>query len=137
MKSNLSQISVEYILIVGFALVVVVPLLIIFMQYSSSSSSAASTNQAFQIARKIIEESEEVFYIGNPAQTTITANFPENIQSISLSDKEVVFKIKTANGVTEIVQVSKVNITGTLPTSAGIHVLKIKAEKGYVLVTSN
>lgn len=137
MASLKSQISVEYMLIMGFATIMVIPLLLIYYTYSSDTSSSVTASQALQIARNIVDSSESVYYLGKPSQTTLKLNFPENIYLINLSNKEVVFKIKTKNGITDIVQVSSVNITGNLPTSQGIHIITVKAEDGYVQLTSN
>lgn len=124
-------------LIIGFATVMLIPLIIIYHTYSSDTSESVAASQALQIARKIIDASESVYYLGKPSQTTVKLNFPDNIKLINLSNYEVIFKMKTKNGITEIVQISSVNITGNLPASQGIHVLTIKAEDKYVKVTSN
>lgn len=132
-----SQISVEYLLIMGFVTIITIPLLVIYYTYSSDTGDSVAASQALQIARYIVDSSESVYYLGKPSQTTLKLNFPDRIHSINLTNKEVVFKIKTQNGITEIVQVSSVNISGTLPTNAGIHIITIKAQDGYVQVTSN
>ncbi|MBS3100568.1 hypothetical protein J4204_00360 [Candidatus Woesearchaeota archaeon] len=132
-----SQISVEYMLIIGFAMLMTTPLLLIYYTYSSDSSDSVATGQALQIARTIADSSESVYYLGKPSQTTLKLNFPDRISSASVSDREVVFKMKTRSGITDVVQVSAVNMSGTLPTSQGIHVLTIKADDGYVKITSN
>lgn len=132
-----SQVSVEYMLVMGFAVVMTIPLLLIYYSYSSDSSDSVATNQALQIARKIVDASESVYYLGKPSQTTLKLNFPERIDSINLSNKEVVFKIKTKTGIAEMVQISPVNVSGSLPTSQGLHIITIKADDGYVQITSN
>ena len=45
--------------------------------------------------------------------------------------------VKTKDGITDIIQVSSVNISGNLPTSEGLHIITIKAEDGFVQITSN
>ena len=135
--SRKSQISFEYMMVVGMMAIIIIPLVLIYYSYSSSSSSSTSTSQALLIARKIVDSSESVYYLGKPSFTTLTINFPENIDSINLSSKEVTFKIKTKDGVSDIVAISTINITGNLPKSAGVHVLTVRAENGYVSVTSN
>lgn len=132
-----SQVSVEYMLVMGFAALMTVPLLLIYYTYSADTADSVAISQSMQIARKIADASESVYYLGKPSQTTLKFNFPDRIQSTSLSNREVVIKVKTQAGVTDIVQVSAVNITGTLPTSQGIHVLTIKADDGFVQITSN
>ncbi len=132
-----SQVSVEYMLVMGFATLMTLPLLLIYYTYTSDSSDTVATSQALQVSRRIVDASESVHYLGKPSQTTLKLNFPDRIDSINLSSKELVFKIKTKNGVTDIVQVSAVNMSGSLPTSQGIHILTIKADDGYVQITSN
>ncbi|MBI4452531.1 hypothetical protein HY637_03815 [Candidatus Woesearchaeota archaeon] len=132
-----SQVSVEYMLVMGFAALITIPLLVIYYTYSADSSDTVSTTQALQIARKIVDTSESVYYLGKPSQTTLKLNFPDGIHSTNLTGKEAVFKIKTQAGITDIVQVSSVNMSGTLPKSPGIHILTVKAEDGYVQITSN
>ena len=132
-----SQISVEYMFIIGFATLVSIPLLVIYYTYSSEASDSVSTSQAMQIARKIVDASESVYYIGKPSQTTLKMNFPENLQVINLSNYEIVIKVKTKNGVTDVVQISSVNISGNLSRTPGIHIVTIKAEDKFVNVTSN
>jgi len=132
-----SQISVEYMLIMGFVTIMTIPLLLIYYSYSSGSSDSVTSSQALQIARKIVDAAESVYYIGKPSQTTLKLSFPDNIESTNLSNKEVVIKVKTKDGITDIIQVSSVNISGNLPTSEGLHIITIKAEDGFVQITSN
>ncbi len=132
-----SQVSVEYMLIMGFATIMIVPLLLIYYIYTSESSDSVATGQAIQIARKIVDASETVYYLGKPSQTTLKFNFPDNIKKIRLENYELVINVSTKTGIAEIVQVSSVNISGDLPTSQGIHIITIKAEDNYVKVTSN
>ena len=132
-----SQVSVEYMLVMGFAALMTLPLLLIYYTYSSDSSESVAASQALQVARRIVDASESVYYLGSPSQTTLKLNFPDRIYSTNMSSRELVFKIKTRNGLAEIVQVSAVNMSGSLPTSQGIHVITITAQNNYVQITSN
>ena len=134
---NKAQVSVEYMLIMGFATLMTLPLLLIYYTYTSDSSESVAASQALQVARRIVDASESVYYLGSPSQTTLKLNFPDRIYSTNLSNYELVFKIKTKNGLTDIVQVSAVNISGSLPISQGLHVITVSAQTGYVQVTSN
>ena len=132
-----SQVSVEYMFIMGFATLITIPLLVIYYTYSVDTSDSVASSQVLQIARNIVDSSESVYYLGKPSQTTLKLNFPDNIKSTNLSNREVVFKIKSQYGITEIVQVSAVNMNGSLPTSPGIHVVTLLAQDGYVQISSN
>jgi len=124
-------------LVMGFAALMTVPLLLIYYNYSADTTDSVAVSQSMQIARKIVDASESVYYLGKPSQTTLKFNFPDRIQSTNLSNREVVFRIKVQNGLSDIVQISAVNMSGALPTSQGIHVLTIKADDGFVQITSN
>ena len=132
-----SQVSVEYMVVMGFAALMTIPLLIIYYAYSSDATDSVAASQALLIARKIVDSSESAYYLGKPSQTTLKLTFPDRIQSINLSNKEVSFKIKTKQGIAEIVQVANVNMSGSLPTSQGLHIITIAAQDGYVQITSN
>ena len=132
-----SQVSVEYMLIMGFAALMTLPLLLVYYSYSADSGDSVAVSQAIQIARKIADSAESVYYLGKPSQTTLKVNFPDKIHSTNLSNREVVFKIKTTNGITDIVQISSVNMSGSLPKTQGIHVITVTAQDNYVQITSN
>lgn len=132
-----SQVSVEYMLVMGFAALMTTPLLLIYYTYSSDSAESVATSQALQIARNIADATDSVYYLGKPSQTTLKLYFPDRISSINLSNREVVLKVKTKNGITDIVQVSSVNMSGSLPKTQGIHVITVTAQDGYVQITSN
>ena len=76
-----SQVSVEYMLIMGFTVLMTLPLLLIYYTYSSESGDTVATSQALQIARRIVDASESVYYLGKPSQTTLKLNFPDNIKN--------------------------------------------------------
>ena len=133
-----SQVSIEYLLVMGFATLMTLPLLLIYYTYSTDTSDSVTTSQALQIARKIVDASESVYYLGKPSQTTLKLSFPDKIRSISLGNYEVVFNMTIKNGGTaEIVQISSVNMSGSLPTTQGIHIITLQAADGYVQITSN
>ena len=132
-----SQVSVEYMLVMGFAALMTLPLLLIYYTYSADSTEFVATSQAMQIARKVVDSSESVYFLGKPSQTTLKLYFPDGIKSTNLSSREVVLKVKIRNGIAEIVQVSSVNMSGNLPTTQGIHIVTLKAQDGYVQVSSN
>ena len=130
-----SQVSIEYLFIIGFVALITIPLIVIYFSYSADSKDLVSTSQALQIARKIIDSAESVYYLGSPSQTTLKLNFPSGIVSTNLSNREIVFKIRTRNGVTDVAEVSSVNLSGNLPLTAGVHTVTLKAESGYVQVS--
>ena len=131
-----AQISVEYMFLIGFVTVITIPLIIIYYTFSQESSEEITSSQIMQVAKKVVDAAESVYYLGEPSQTTLKVNIPDNIVLANLSaGYEVVFKIKTRSGKSDIVQNSNVNITGSLPTNKGTYTITIKAVSDHVEVS--
>lgn len=127
-RRSKAQASLEYFTILGFIIFMTIPLLIIYFDSINDAGDEINARQVLQIARKIADASESVYFLGEPSQTTLKVFIPQNIKNATIINKEVVFTIKTKAGISEIVQTSSVNMTGALPISQGIHTIKIKAE---------
>ena len=111
-------------------------MIIIYYDYTATSNDEIISRQIYQVAQKIVDEAETVYYLGEPSQTKIKVHIPNQIVAASIEqEKEVVFKMRTKTGISDIVQVSSVNITGNLPITQGIHYITIQAQEGEVLVS--
>ena len=128
-----AQISVEYLVIIGFVTVITIPLIIIYYTFTQESNDEITSSQISQISKKIVDAAESVYYIGEPSQTSLRINMPDNVLSANLSSgKELVFKVRSGTGNADIVQTTSVNISGSLPTKKGTYVVTIKAMPNYV-----
>ena len=131
-----AQISVEYMLLIGFVTVITIPLVVIYHNFIQDSNDEISSTQINQVARDIVDAAESVYYLGEPSQTVLKVNIPDNIVEADLSaGYEVVFKIRTKAGRTDIVQISPVNITGSLPINKGAYTITVRAKSDYVEVS--
>jgi uncharacterized protein (UPF0333 family) len=130
------QISVEYMVIIGFATVITIPLIIIYFSFVQDSGSEIASTQISQIAKKVVDTAESVYYLGEPSQTTLKVNIPDNIVLANLSaGYELVFKIRNGERESDIVESSSVNITGTLPVIKGTYSITVKAVSDHVEVS--
>ncbi len=130
------QISIEYMVIIGFVTVITIPLIIIYYTFIQESGQEIASTQIIQIAKKIVDASESVYYLGEPSQTTLRINMPDNIILANFSSgKEIVFRIRSGKGEADIVQTTSVNITGNISTNKGTYTLTVKAMSDYVNVT--
>lgn len=125
----------EYLTIVGFVAAIVIPMTIIYLTYSDQTEDQIVSNQVSNIAKKIGDTAESVYYLGEPSKTRIRAYFPDNINNISVAGYEIVFYVSTKNGIDEVVVSMPVNVTGTLTPTAGIHNIFIEAMGSYVQIT--
>lgn len=126
----------EYVIIVGFILVIMIPLILIFYEHTSSTNDQVITSQVDMIAKKVVDSAESVYYLGEPSKTRIKVYMPTNVEDIIIYNKEIVFKVKTRSGITDISQLSSVNISGNISATKGIHYISIESKGDYVWVST-
>jgi hypothetical protein len=134
-KEKSAQISVEFMIIMGFAVAVTSPMLLTYYEYSRNSNIRIKTEQLYKIAREIADNAESVYYIGAPSKTTLRVYMPEGVESVEINQKKIVFKVKFYGNITEISYSSNVNLSGTIGSNQGIHNIVIEAKEGYVEIS--
>ena len=136
MRGKNSQVSVEYVIIVGFILFITIPLILIFYEHTSSTNDQVITSQVDMIAKKVVDSAESVYYLGEPSKTRIKVYMPTNVEDVIIDNYEIVFKVKTRSGITDISQPSSVNISGIISVTKGIHYISIESKGDYVWVST-
>lgn len=136
MRGDRAQLSVEYLIIIGFAFLITVPLTMLFLTESNSTSDTITVAQAEQLTRKIVSAAEAIGYSGEPSFTTLKVSMPKNVDSIIITERELAIRLKTSAGTSDVVEFSAVNMTGNISSVAGTHFIKIQAMKGFVNITS-
>lgn len=122
------QVSIEYMMIIGFVTIITIPLIIIYHTAMQDFGDEINSAQINQVAKKVVDAAESVYYLGEPSQTILKINIPDNIVLANLSaGYEIFFKIRTKTGISDIVRNSFVNITGDLPIKKGTYTITIKA----------
>lgn len=134
-NSRKAQVSVEYLITIGFVTVALIPLLLVYYNYTLDSTDDVVATQLNKLAKEIVDASEQVYFLGQPSQTTLNLYIPGDVESVSLANFEISFNLSTNLGVTEIYQTSQVNISGDLPTKKGVYSVTIRALEGYVNVS--
>jgi len=132
--SKKGQVSVEYIITVGFALMIIIPLTILLFEHGTKTQEEININQAGLIARKIADTADSVYYIGYPTETVLKVYMPEHIENISTTGREFVIKFEGGN---EIVSLSVVNLTTTLKPRSGLMLIRISALEKLVNITED
>ena len=131
-KTRKAQISLEYIIVLSFLILVVSAGIALSYLYLGRTKTQIAINTINEIGNKIVSEAELIYFLGEPARTTITVYFPKNIDAIIFkpSEKEIIFNVTTTKGMkVQLVYSSKVPINGTITKPEGKKTLLIKAEK--------
>lgn len=123
-------------MIIGFVTLITIPLVIIYIDYTALSNEEIASRQLFNVAQKIADASESVYYLGEPSQTTLRVQIPNQVVAGSINlEREILFRMRSRTGISDIVQSADVNMTGSIPSSQGIYTVTIKAEGGKVKIS--
>ena len=130
------QVSTEYLVMIGFVLVILVPIVIIYFNYTGSTSDTISSAKTSQVAKEIVKASNEVSSFGEGSQKKIKISFPDGLTSINFDNKEIIFRFKDSKGnENEIVEVADVNFAAyTIPFTPGVKDLVVKSLADSVVV---
>ncbi len=131
-----AQVSMEYLIIVGFVAAITIPLILIFTTHSTEIEEHIISNQANYIASKIVDSAESVYYLGESSKVTFRVQIPRKINAVSIGNNEVVFYVKKHNGIDEVVKYSNVPINGSISSEAGIHDIVVESQGDLVWVSN-
>mgnify|MGYP001605906127 CR=1 FL=1 len=87
------------------------------------------------VGQKIIDNAENVYYLGEPSKVLIKVFLPSGIKSININSKSITFTIYSESGPSDIVVPSHVNMSGSIRTSMGYQYLSIENKGGYVNIS--
>lgn len=130
-----AQVSMEYILITAFSLLVAIPLIVLFFQYSQTYNNEVTLNQANKVMDEILNAAETVYYLGEPSQKTITVYFPKDVQQVILEQGYFSFTINNGGNTYTLYRAAQINFTGNISSNAGAKNLKVRAVNNTITIT--
>ena len=133
--SRRAQVSLEYLFLIAFALVITLPLILFFFSNASGLTENVNFHQAEKVARELVAAAEKVYFVGDPAQTTLRINMPASIESVDISGREVLLRSRVRNTRSDVYEVSSVNLTGNVSHTEGIKYVLVSAGDGIVTIT--
>jgi hypothetical protein len=131
-----SQVSIEYLIIIGFVSVVLVLILAVAFFYSGGIKDRIKITQVNNFANKIISTAESIYYYGEPSKTTISVYLPEGVENIEISGDELIISTRVSSGLEKTSFSSKVPIDGTITTVSGIKRIVIYATEDNSIINS-
>lgn len=134
-EKSRAQVAMEYLIIVGFVVIITLPLVIIFQTHSKETTAEITSAQIYQISKRISDGAETVYYLGEPSKLTIKTYFPSSIESVSIGSNEIVFNVRADGREDEIVIYTPINVSGNLSTHEGVHYVTIESKGGYVWIS--
>jgi hypothetical protein len=140
-----AQSGVEYMAVVGIALLVLTAGTLILSNYSRSINDQVITNQITIIGNTIINNAETMYVLGNESWVTIEFNFPTSVKSTIINDnKDLVFSYYTSSGESNVVFfLEKFNISNqsspcvgacSVDITPGLNRVKIRSGGNFVTI---
>ena len=114
------QISVEYLIIIGFVFAVLIPGVYMFYSYTIGQTDKASVDIVNKIGNEIVNSAESMFLVGENSWITLDIVFPEQVVDYYILDgTELIIVYETQRGRTENVFFSNVFISGDIDRDGG------------------
>jgi uncharacterized protein (UPF0333 family) len=131
------QVSIEYLAVFAFAMLLTIPLIILYIDQSNSMKIDTANAQAYRVVSKIADSADEIYYQGSPAKKTIRIAFPEGIQEVNITGSYIEFKINIDGRDYYVGRNSHSPLNGTLRKFSGDHVITFTARDEDVLLEDN
>lgn len=130
-----AQAAIEYMTVIGFALLILLGLTIFAYNYTITARQAAVVSTSSSVVNNIVETANLVHSQGYPAKATLVIQIPESVQSITFSDKTIVMSVSVKGRRTDVIATAKTKLVGSLPTSKGFYRVNVQSFGDYVNVT--
>lgn len=130
------QVSLEYLMIMGFAMLLIVPIIAVYYTQTTQLSEETTSASIQRAATQIVETADSVYFLGEPSSRTITVDIPQNVASVAVNGTLLSFTVLSSHKPYEQNAWSVANMTGTFGLTPGPHLLVISATgNGWVNIT--
>ncbi len=107
-KSNSkAQVSMEYVMIVGFGLLIILPVIVLATSYSNDYSYKFKVFQAQKALDTFSSISDELFFEGYPSKRTVKLYIPDNVVSSYSINNAVFFELRNKDNIVKVYSISK------------------------------
>ncbi len=133
--SSKGQAAIEYLAIVGIALLLTAPL-IVQTQQSAFELQTSYQNGLAKTALNTMEEAAAIVNSqGEPARVTVTVRLPNRINRTNVTDNYLHIRRVSGTDTYTFYNTVSFNVSGSIPTSSGVHRIIATAEEDYVNIT--
>lgn len=131
-----SQAAFEYLMIFSIVIVLILILVAYAGQITERNKEEIRLSNVVAAVNEIADAANIVNTQGKPSQITLTSVYiPDGVESINITGKTILMKVRVAGGISDIFAVSKANLQGSISNMQGIKRIRIRAEDNYVNIT--
>ncbi len=128
-----AQVSVEYLIIVGIALLLLTPVILYATQLLFSSKKELRINLAEDTVESLAEAADWVYSLGPPSRMELTIYIPEKVNEILIENHTILMRLE--GHPSPISTTTKANVTGNIPIENGYYKVWVIAEENYVNIS--
>ncbi len=132
-----AQTAFEYLMIFSIILAIVGILTLYAGEMTKRNEDDIRVANVMTVVNKIVEAANIVYTQGKPSQITLNLYIPEGVESIEISDKKILIKVRVSNGLTDVFAFSKASLQGSISLTPGTKKIKVIAEENYVNITES
>lgn len=92
-----AQFAMEYLLVVGFSLVIVIPVIGLLYQEYDQNRTDVRVEHLTELAREIVFQAEKVYYQGAPSRVVIETYIPPGTSRFEIKPCSVEFDLSSAS----------------------------------------
>lgn len=129
------QAAIEYLSIVGIALLISAPLVMQTQKSSIDLQNSYQNGLAKNALNNIEEAAALVHSQGEPAKVTFSVRLPNNVKHTNVTDTYFHISREMGTDTYHFYNEVSFNVSGTIPNASGVHVMRAEAEENYVNIT--
>lgn len=119
------QVSIEYVVIMGFLLLLIIPLTAYsFIEVKRSTQM----NNAEDTVNTLANAADEVYALGPGSKKYVQITIPGGVTQSSVSNREVQFKMTIFGGTSDVFAPTKAELEGAIPTTSGPHRIYVEMQ---------
>ncbi len=129
MFSLRAQMSMEYLVVIGFSMLLIAPMIVVFYQQSGELQEEISATQLQNVADELLFASEQVYFLGSPSQELLTLAFPPQIRSLDCTNNTIEVSYVLSDTIIHYYARSDIalNLNCSVSLTQGAHYIKVQA----------
>ena len=128
------QVSIEYMLVLGFMFLMLIPLVALYNSAQQDSSDELVNGQLLRVGNTLRDAAERVYFAGDPAQEQVELYFPDKLKQISIYNTSIVFTAYGGSGPYDLLIPGLAPMNGSLKINKGVHIVTLVAQNGIVQI---
>ncbi len=122
-----AQIAVEYLIIVGVALMILLPLSLYLHQTLMGYRDDTKISKAWNSVKKLGQNADWVHSQGPPAKIRIEIYIPDDVVDVSIANKMILYRIRTSAGIKDVFYNTVPALNGSLPIYSQYYFISVTA----------